>query len=67
VFDDLRSVVFIGGGEACVPVLGLEGCFTTVITFPVELTSGNFNQLVQIESSGEDAEQVSDHFEVIQV
>lgn len=60
-------VILVGADDTLIVVSGLHGRLTLVVAFPVELAPGDFNQLIEVQTAREDAENVDQHLEIVQV
>jgi len=67
VLDDAWDVELIRGDENFTSVVHLDFCLTIVITFPMELSSCNFNKFVEVETSWENTQDIDEHLKVIKI
>ena len=67
MINNLGSVEFVGTDNAGIPVLCLVSSLSFIVTFPMKLTPGYIDQLIEIETFGEDAKHIDQQFEVVKI
>jgi hypothetical protein len=65
--DYLGCIILVRADYTLIVIAGLHGGLTCVVTFPMELTPCDIDQLVEIKASRKDAKQVYKHLKIVEI